>query len=175
VNKGWTVANSLLGHERGEEAATNPIFFRAELDRIIALARERGLDKDPVIRDRLAWCFMKVETMRFLGLRILTQYLRDGVLGPEASISKLFWSEYHQEAVNLAMQILGADALVREGRRPYKSFRTDEPGAVNSTNSWIDVFLLNARSGTVYAGTSEIQRNILGESILGLPKEPLTP
>jgi alkylation response protein AidB-like acyl-CoA dehydrogenase len=175
VNKGWTVANSLLGHERGEEAATNPIFFRAELDRIIALARERGLDKDPVIRDRLAWCFMKVETMRFLGLRILTQYLRDGVLGPEASISKLFWSEYHQEAVNLAMQILGADALVREGRRPYKSFRTDEPGAVNSSNSWIDVFLLNARSGTVYAGTSEIQRNILGESILGLPKEPLIP
>jgi alkylation response protein AidB-like acyl-CoA dehydrogenase len=118
---------------------------------------------------------MKVETMRFLGLRILTQYLRDGVLGPEASISKLFWSEYHQEAVNLAMQILGADALVREGRRPYKSFRTDEPGAVNSSNSWIDVFLLNARSGTVYAGTSEIQRNILGESILGLPKEPLIP
>ncbi len=172
VNKGWTVANSLLGHERGEEAATNPIFFRAELDRIIDLARSRGLHFDPIVRDRLAWCHMKVETMRFLGYRILTQYLRDGELGAVASISKLYWSEYHQQAVDLALSIMGADAMVREGRRPYRHFRTDEPGAVHSSNSWIDVFLLNARSGTVYAGTSEIQRNILGENILGLPKEP---
>jgi alkylation response protein AidB-like acyl-CoA dehydrogenase len=172
VNQGWAVAQSLLGHERGEEAATNPIFFRAELDRIVQLARERGVADDPLVRDRLAWCSMKVEVMRLLGLRILTQYLRDGVLGPEASISKLYWSEYHQRAVDVAMSILGADAMVREGRRPYKHFRTDEPGAANSTNSWIDVFLLNARSGTVYAGTSQVQRNIIGETILGLPREP---
>jgi alkylation response protein AidB-like acyl-CoA dehydrogenase len=174
VNGGWAVANSLLGHERGEEAATNPILFRAELDRILCLAREHGRDRDPVIRDRLAWCYTKVETMRFLGYRILTQYLRDGALGPEASISKLYWSEYHQHAVDLALEILGADALVRGGRRPYRHFRTDEPGAMNSTNSWIDVFRLNARSGTVYAGTSEVQRNIIAETILGLPREPRT-
>jgi alkylation response protein AidB-like acyl-CoA dehydrogenase len=174
VNGGWRVANSLLGHERGEEAATNPIFFRAELDRIIDLARTTGRISDPVIRDRLAWCHTKVETMRFLGYRILTQYLRDGELGAVASISKLYWSEYHQHAVNLAMSLLGAEGMVRTGRRPYKHFRTDEPGAGNTSNSWIDVFLLNARSGTVYAGTSQIQRNILAESILGLPKEPRT-
>jgi alkylation response protein AidB-like acyl-CoA dehydrogenase len=172
VNGGWAVATSLLGHERGEEAATNPILFRAEFDRIVRLARDHGCDDDPVVRDRLGWCYTKVETMRFLGYRILTQYLRDGVLGPEASISKLFWSEYHQHAVDLALAIMGADALVRSGRRPYKHFRTDEPGAENSSNSWIDVFLLNARSGTVYAGTSEVQRNIIAETILGLPREP---
>jgi alkylation response protein AidB-like acyl-CoA dehydrogenase len=172
VNGGWAVATSLLGHERGEEAATNPILFRAEFDRIVRLARDLECANDPVVRDRLAWCYTKVETMRFLGYRILTQYLRDGVLGPEASISKLYWSEYHQHAVDLALAIMGADALVRSGRRPYKHFRTDEPGAENSTNSWIDVFLLNARSGTVYAGTSEVQRNIIAESILGLPREP---
>jgi alkylation response protein AidB-like acyl-CoA dehydrogenase len=172
VNGGWAVANSLLGHERGEDAAINPILFRAELDRIVGLAREHGRERDPVIRDRLAWCYAKVETMRFLGYRILTQYLRDGELGAEASIAKLYWSEYHQHAVDLALAILGADGLVREGRHPYRHYRTDEPGAENSTNSWIDVFLLNARSGTVYAGTSEVQRNIIGETILGLPREP---
>jgi alkylation response protein AidB-like acyl-CoA dehydrogenase len=172
VNGGWAVAMSLLGFERGEEAATNPIFFRAELDRLIELARECGRDGDPVIRDRLAWCYTKVEVMRFLGYRILTGYLRSGALGPEASISKLYWSEYHQHAADLALEILGARALIREGRRPFKHFRTDEPGAPNTTASWIDVCLLNARSGTVYAGTSQIQRTILGESILGLPKEP---
>jgi len=173
VDGGWKVAMSLLGHERGEEAAINPILFRAELDRLLQLARDRGRDRDPVIRDRLAWCYTKVETLRFLGYRILTQYLRSGELGPEASISKLFWSEYHQRAVDLAMQILGAAGMVREGPRPLRYFRPDEPGAPNSTNSWIDVMLLNARAGTVYAGTSQVQRTIIGEQILGLPKEPV--
>lgn len=172
INEGWKVANSLLGLERGEEAATNPIFFRAELDRIVQLARDSGRIDDPVIRDRLAWCHTKVEIMRFLGYRILTQVLRDGAIGPEASISKLYWSEYHQQATDLAIELLGAKAMVREGRTPFKHFRADEPGAANSTNSWIDVLLMNARSGTVYAGTSQVQRNILAESILGLPKEP---
>jgi alkylation response protein AidB-like acyl-CoA dehydrogenase len=175
INGGWAVATSLLTFERGEEAATNPIYFRAELDRLVELARRRGRDRDPVVRDRLAWCFARVEVMRFLGYRILTDYLRSGDLGPAASISKLYWSEYHQVVADLALQVLGGEALVREGRRPFKHFRTDEPGAPNTTNSWLDVALLNARSGTVYAGTSQIQRNIIGESILGLPKEPAVP
>jgi len=172
INEGWKVANSLLGLERGEEAATNPIFFRAELDRVVQLARDMGRADDPVIRNRLAWCHAKVEIMRFLGYRILTQVLRDGEIGPEASISKLYWSEYHQVLADLAIELLGPRAMVREGRHPFKHFRTDEPGAANSTNSWIDVLIMNARSGTVYAGTSQVQRNIIGEGILGLPREP---
>ncbi len=172
VNGGWAVAMSLLGLERGEEAATNPIFFRAELDRLLDLARQYGRDTDPVIRDRLAWCYTKVEVMRFLGYRILTGYLNSGAIGPESSIAKLYWSEYHQVVADLALEILGADALVHEGRHPFRHFRWDEPGAPNTSTSWIDLCLLNARSGTVYAGTSQVQRNIIGESILGLPKEP---
>jgi len=129
-----------------------------------------------VIRDRLAWCYAKVETMRYLGLRILTQYLHDGDLGPAASISKLYWSEYHKEAANLAMAILGAAGLVNDGgHTPPRAYRTDDPGAPNSTASWQQILMLNAMSGTVYAGTSQVQRNILGESILGLPREPISP
>jgi alkylation response protein AidB-like acyl-CoA dehydrogenase len=172
VNQGWAVAMSLLGHERGEEAALNPIMFRHELDRLFELARAFGKDRDPVIRDRLAWCYMKVETMRYLGLRILTQYLREGELGPAASVSKLYWSEYHKQAANLAMQIMGPAGLIPAGHRPPRAYRTDDPGAPNSTASWEQILLLNAPSGTIYAGTSEVQRNILGEVSLGLPKEP---
>jgi alkylation response protein AidB-like acyl-CoA dehydrogenase len=172
VHDGWKVATSLLGHERGEEAAVNPIMFRYEYDRLVALAREYGRVDDPIVRDRLAWCYGQVEIMRLLGLRILTQYLRDGDLGPAASISKLYWSEYHQVAADLAMAIMGPAGLVPEGHTPPRAYRTDDPGAPNSTASWEHVWMLNAASGTVYAGTSEVQRNILAESILGLPRAP---
>ncbi len=171
VNAGWSVAMTLLSHERGEEAATNPVMFRNEFDRLVELARSRGRLDDPVIRQRIADCYVRVETMRFLGLRILTGYLRDGSLGPEASISKLYWSEYHRIAAALAVDILGADALIPSGRMPPRAFRTDDPGAPNSTASWVGAFY-NSIAGTIYAGTSQVQRNILGETVLGLPKEP---
>jgi alkylation response protein AidB-like acyl-CoA dehydrogenase len=172
VNGGWAVAKSLLGHERGEEAALNPIMFRHEYDRLVALAHEHGRVDEPLIRDRLAWCYERVEIMRLLGLRILTRYLRDGDLGPAASISKLYWSEYHKVAADLAMAIMGPTGLIPEGHVPPRAYRTDDPGAPNSTASWEHVWMLNAASGTVYAGTSQVQRNIIGEGILGLPKEP---
>jgi alkylation response protein AidB-like acyl-CoA dehydrogenase len=172
VNGGWAVANSLLGLERGEEAATNPILFAGEFDRLVDLARTHGRDGDPVIRQRLAWCYTKVQIMRFLGYRTLTAWLGGGDVGPESSIAKLYWSEYHQVATDLALETMGAGGLVHDGRRLSRQMRTDEVGAPNSPNAWIDIFLLNARSGTVYAGTSEIQRNILAERVLGLPKGP---
>ncbi len=171
VNGGWGVAMTLLGHERGEEAATNPVMFRNEFDRLVAMARAAGRLDDPIIRQRLADCHTRVEIMRFLGLRILTGYLRDGSLGPEASVSKLYWSEYHRIVTALAVDILGAEALVPTGRLPPRAFRTDDPGAPNSSASWVGAFY-NSIAGTIYAGTSQVQRNILGETVLGLPKEP---
>ena len=171
VDAGWAVASTLLGLERGEEAATNPILFRAELDRLLAMARERSRTDDPVIRDRLADLHTRCEVMRYMGLRILTGVLSAGALGPEASISKLYWSEYHQRTTRLALDVLGADALAVEGRGPLRSYRTDDPGAANTSGSWIGT-AYNAVAGTIYAGTSEVQRTILGESVLGLPREP---
>jgi alkylation response protein AidB-like acyl-CoA dehydrogenase len=170
VDGGWAVAMTLLGLERGEEAATNPILFRAELDRLVAMARDRGRLADPVVRQRLAQAHIRCDIMRMLGLRILTGVLQgDGVLGPEASISKLYWSEYHQEVAALALAVLGADALVTEGRGPLRAYRTDDPGAPNTSGSWVGTFW-NATAGTIYAGTSEVQRTILAETVLGLPR-----
>jgi alkylation response protein AidB-like acyl-CoA dehydrogenase len=174
VDGGWAVASTLLGLERGEEAATNPILFRAELDRLVAMAQERGRAAEPVVRDRLADLYVRCEVMRFIGLRILTSVLREGALGPEASVSKLCWSEYHQRATQTALAVLGSDALVLEGRLPLRAYRADDPGAPNTTGSWIGT-AYNAVAGTIYAGTSEVQRNIIGESVLGLPREPVTP
>src|SRR3954451_22808868 len=171
VNNGWAVAMTLLGYERGEAAATLPIRFKAELDRLFALAKEYGRDQDPTIRQRLAWCYSQVAIMRFLGLKLLTQFLKGEQPGPSASISKLFWSEYHRKVTELSMDIMGMHGLVPSGRKPSSAFQADDPGAPNSTSSWANTFL-NARAGTIYAGTSQIQRNITGEMVLGLPKEP---
>ena len=174
VNNGWAVAMTLLGYERGEAAATFPIMFRTEVDRLMVLAKERGRSEDPLIRQRIAWAYSKVEIMRYLGMRTLTKYLQGAGPGPDASIFKLYWSEYHKVITELAVDILGADALVPAGRWPMASFYTDQVGAPNVSASWVGTFFV-ARAGTIYAGTSQVQRNIIGEMVLGLPKEPSGP
>ncbi len=171
INGGWAVAMTLLGYERGEAAATNPVAFGTEIDRLFDLAREHGKHTDPLIRQRLAWCYSKVEIMRYIGMRTLTRFLSGEHPGADASIFKLYWSEYHRIVTELAVDILGADALHIEGKFPSSAFSTDAPGAPNDSGSWIGTFL-NARAGTIYAGTSQVQRNIIGEMVLGLPKEP---
>lgn len=170
VNNGWAVAMSLLGYERGAAAATGSIRFQSELDRLMALAKARGLDEDPLIRQRLAWCYSKVQIMRYLGMRTLTQFLAGHQPGPDAAITKLYWSEYHQVATELGVDLMGADALAPVGQGQRSAFGANDAGE-NSSQSWVDTFL-NARAATIYAGSSQVQRNILGEMVLGLPKEP---
>src|SRR4051794_20734872 len=174
VNNGWAVAMTLLGYERGEAAATVPIRFKAELERLLALAKETGAIDDPTIRQRLTWCYSKVQIMRYNGMRTLTKFLHGHQPGPDGAISKLYWSEYHKMVTELAVDILGANAMAPTGRPPSSAFQTDDAGAPNSSWSWVGTFL-NARAGTIYAGSSQIQRNIIGEMVLGLPKEPKAP
>lgn len=171
INDGWRVAMTLLGYERGKDAAVGPMGFRTELDRLVELARDNGKISEPLIRDRLVRAHEKVEVMRFMGYGSLTKFMAGEAPGPDAAINKLNWSEYHRDLTELAMDILGPEGLVASGRGPSSAFRHDDKGAPNTTNSWQTVFL-NARAGTIYAGTSEIQRNIVGEMMLGLPKEP---
>ena len=111
VNNGWAVANTLLAYERGDDATTTGIRHGDELNRLIALARERGRLDDPIIRQRLAWCYSKVQIMRYQGLRMVTDTLNGYQQGPESSLNKLLWSEYHQKLTELALDVLGADAL----------------------------------------------------------------
>ena len=92
--------------------------------------------------------------------------------GAESSIGKLNWSEYHRTVTELSLDILGADAMILEGDPSYAAgLGAADAGTPNTTSAWINSFL-SARSGTIYAGTSQVQRNIIGERILGLPKEP---
>src|ERR1700739_2648009 len=81
----------------GEEAPTNPILFRAEFERLAELARRTGAIKDPVIRQRLAAAFVRLEVMRSIGYRILTDVLEGTEMSAAASVSKLYWSEYHRQ------------------------------------------------------------------------------
>jgi alkylation response protein AidB-like acyl-CoA dehydrogenase len=171
INGGWMVAMTLLGNERGAGAVVSGISFRGELDKLNNLAREKGVTTNPHIRQRLAQAHIKVEIMRFLGYRTLTAFMNGSQPGPEASIGKLWWSEYHKEVTELAVDILGADALVPVGQTPHTAFTTDSPGSPNDSANWAGVFM-NARAGTIYAGTSQVQRGIVGEQVLGLPKEP---
>jgi len=171
VNGGWAVAMTLLGYERGEAAATMPIMFRGEVDKLMRLAEQTAAGNDPVFRDRLARIHTEVEIMGYLGKRSLTNFLKGGIPGPTESMFKLYWSEYHKRITELAVDLLGASAMIVEGKAPNTSFWCDLPGSANTSASWLGAFY-NARAGTIYAGTSQIQRNILGEIVLGLPKEP---
>jgi alkylation response protein AidB-like acyl-CoA dehydrogenase len=162
LNNGWRVAMTTLGHERGGRATTAHLGFEREFWELAETARKRGKIADPLVRQQLAWAYSQVQLMRFSGLRTLAQMAAGRHPGPEASVAKLFWSEYHRKLGEIAIGIEGTDALLRP----------DGPGY--PTSRWQNVFF-SSRAGTIYSGTSEIQRNIIGERALGLPKEPKAP
>jgi alkylation response protein AidB-like acyl-CoA dehydrogenase len=159
LNNGWTVAMTTLGHERGGAATVQHLGYEREFWELVETARKYGKDTDPLVRQQLAWAYTGVQVMRFSGLRTLAQVSQGRPPGPEASVAKLAWSEYHKRLGEIAVGVVGTDALVRP----------DGPGY--PTTAWQNVFL-SSRAGTIYSGTSEIQRNIIGERALGLPKEP---
>jgi alkylation response protein AidB-like acyl-CoA dehydrogenase len=110
--------------------------------------------------------------MRYLGYRILTDELEGKELSAAASVSKLYWSEYHRQVTQLALDVQGLAGLIPLGKGPSRHLRADDPGGDPlSSNAWWQVSL-NARAGTIYAGTSEVQRTIIAEQVLGLPREP---
>jgi alkylation response protein AidB-like acyl-CoA dehydrogenase len=157
VGDGWRVALATLAFERGVGLLGHQLSFRRELDHLFAVARDTGGAADPVLRQRLARSYAELEILRYNTLRSLSGI--DGpVAPPEASISKLYWASWHRRFGELALDVLGSAALVAEGF-PY------ELGEFQRT-------FLFSRSETIYGGSNEIQKNIIGERVLGLPPEP---
>ena len=157
VGDGWRVALATLAFERGVALLGHQVSFRRELDHLVEAARANGRAADPVVRQRLARAYAELEILRFNTLRSLSAI--DGpVAPPEASIIKLFWASWHQRLGELAMDVRGEAGLVVDAA-PYE----------------LDEFqrtFLFSRSETIYGGSNEIQKNIIGERVLGLPPEP---
>lgn len=168
---GAKVALTLLGFERGSASAATYASFRIELDRLVDLVKQRGLARDQVVRQRVAWCHCRLEMLKYLGMRTLAGALAGTPPGPESSILKLYESEYHTAVTELAMDVLGMDGLVLSGGPGVESLGPDPLGSPNSPAAWINQYM-TSRAATIYGGSSQIQRNTLGEQVLGLPREP---
>lgn len=163
VNDGWNVAVSTLMYERGSYGARLHLIFRRNISRLIQIARVtprngRTAADDPLIRQKLAQCFAEIEIMRLNQLRAFSRITATGVPGPEGSIQKIFWSELNQRVQQLAQEIMG----------PYGQLLANDPQAIDK-GVWSYGYL-RTRGNTIEAGTSEVQRNIIGHFVLGLPK-----
>jgi alkylation response protein AidB-like acyl-CoA dehydrogenase len=174
VNNGWKVAMTTLGFERGSSATTGHRRFLREFDHILDEARARGRTADPLIRQRLATSWSKIKIMEINGFRSLTDALH-GTHHTAAlsACNKMFWSESHQETMDLAMDILGLDGQVLRGDPEEVDML---PGARRGRSDYpvddLQASYFFSRSETIWGGAAEIQRNIVGERVLGLPKEP---
>ncbi|HEY9242546.1 MAG TPA: acyl-CoA dehydrogenase family protein [Streptosporangiaceae bacterium] len=152
---GWRVAKATLAIERGVATLGQQVGFRRELDRLLAEARRGPARDDPLLRDRLARAWIGLEVMHAHAVRTLAGVGADA--GAAASVLKLLWSRWHQELGELAMDVLGAPSLLARGA-PY------------DLDDWQRLFLFS-RADTIYGGSSEIQRNIIAEQALGLPRQ----
>jgi alkylation response protein AidB-like acyl-CoA dehydrogenase len=177
VNNGWKVANSTLAFERGMSATTGYRRFEEELKLMVAAATENGAIHDPVVRQALAAYYTKIQILRINGLRSLSATLsntKDLGVAALGATNKMFWSEMHQQAMDLALDIRGADSMLIDTGPQAGSW----PGAARDkrregypVSPMMSAFFFS-RSETIWGGTSQIQRNIVGERVLGLPKEP---
>jgi alkylation response protein AidB-like acyl-CoA dehydrogenase len=158
VNEGWSVAITALGNERANLGIGLYVAFKRNLDVLIRRAHQvsRGgkpATADPIVRQKLAQAHLELEIFRLNALRTLTRSSRASGAVPEGSILKLFWSEMNQRTAQIALEILGLQGQsweLDDGRWAYNYLRV--------------------RGNTIEAGTSEVQRNIIAQRVLGLPR-----
>jgi len=157
VGRGWQVAMAVLGFERGTAFLGRQRVFARQYEDLLQRFRGRPLaQRDGGLRDELVQAWIELQVMRAMGLRTVQAYANGGVPGPEGSVGKLFWSQWHQRVGELALRVDGlAGALLAGGRLSEQQYE-----------------LLFSRQDTIAAGSSEIQRNILAERVLGLARQP---
>jgi alkylation response protein AidB-like acyl-CoA dehydrogenase len=147
---GWRVAMGTLTFERGVSTLGNQITYARELSRLAELAKSNGSADDPAIRERLAQAYVGLRTMRAYALATMDEE-RPG----QDNVSKLLWANWHRDLGELAMEIIGKSTLLTDG---------------GEMDEWQRLFLFS-RADTIYGGSNEIQRNIISERVLGLPRE----
>jgi alkylation response protein AidB-like acyl-CoA dehydrogenase len=156
VGDGWRVARATLAFERGVATLGQQIGFERELNRLVDVAKRTGAAGDPLLASRLARAWIGLEVMRAHVLRVLAADPATAT-SAEPSVLKLLWSRWHQELGELAMEVLGAPSMVGRGA-PY------------DLDDWQRLFLFS-RADTIYGGSDEIQRGIIADRALGLPRQ----
>jgi alkylation response protein AidB-like acyl-CoA dehydrogenase len=151
---GWDVAMLLLSFERGSSALPQYAAFRREVDDIIDLAKAGGRNQDALLRQKIASSVVELECLRYHSLHLLTQAEQGKELGPASSLTKLQWSETHQDIGELFTDVAGIGHQVGDG----------------SGNEDLLGSFLWSRSETIWGGSSQVQRNIVSELVLGLPR-----
>ncbi len=154
VNDGWRVAMTTLGAERDSPPRSATRYLR-DLRELVAICERRGISGDAAVQDSLASLYVRAKCYALATTRVITRISKGEDLGVDASVMKLQWSELEREMFETALELLGPLGAA-----------LDEPGEGFWHNYWY------ARAATIYAGTSEIQRNIVSERLLGLPREP---
>ncbi|HEY7517108.1 MAG TPA: acyl-CoA dehydrogenase [Methylomirabilota bacterium] len=163
VNNGWAVGLTTLMYERLALGFGLQVRLRISVDQLLDMARRmekngRALTKDPVMRQKLAQLWIDTESLKYTGARAVTRLLKGELPGPEASTGKMMWVETHQRLQELAMEIQG----------PYSQLSRGASAAIDG-GVWQYSFL-RSRANSIEGGTTEIQKNIIGERVLGLPK-----
>jgi len=171
LNQGWEIAQTTLGWERGANSLGRVTRYAVAFNQLVRATKElrRGgkpLLEDAAVRARLGKAYAELEVQRYAALRVLSALQNSDSPGAASSITKLSYTEFEKRYFELALEILGPYGQVVSAREEYEDIDTSsgEPG------TWATAFLWS-RAGTIYSGSSEIQKNIIGERVLGLPKE----
>ncbi len=171
LNQGWEIAQTTLGFERGSNSLGRVTRYAIAFSQLVRAAKElrrggRPLIEDPVVRAKIGKIYADLEVQRYAGLRVLSALDRGESPGAASSITKLSYTEFEKRYYEAALEILGPWGQLVTAPEEFEEIDTSsgEPG------TWATAFLWS-RAGTIYSGSSEIQKNIIGERVLGLPKE----
>jgi alkylation response protein AidB-like acyl-CoA dehydrogenase len=174
LGQGWEIAQTTLGYERGGNSLGRVTRYRAAFDRLVQATKTlrrhgRPLFEDPVVRTKMGRMYTELEVQRYAALRVLSALEKGSEPGAASSITKLSYSEFEKRYYELCQEILGPYGQITEGGG-LEEFTLDIDSSSGVRGSWAYAFLWS-RAGTIYSGSSEIQKNVIGERVLGLPKE----